>query len=101
MIDLTVQLEFLHQRGLISKRRNDEVAIPELNARLARVGHFAGRQVVVVDNRPVALDGHLAPEVVKLATSGRRVLEEDLRLVDDGWHNNGWILGLSLIIRDD
>src|SRR5262245_33999732 len=101
MVDPTVQLEFLHNGSLIAQRRNDEVPIPELNARLARMGRSCGSQIVVVHNRAVALDRHLTPEVVKVVALCGCVLEEDLCLVHDRWYEYRWILRLPLIIRDD
>ena len=59
------------------------------------------RQVVVMHDRPVALDGDLAPEVVNSAGGCLGVLEEDLGLVNHGGDECGRIVGFALVVGDD
>ena len=88
-VDLAVELELLDQRGLVAQGGNDEVPVPLGHAGIARVGHSHGRQIVVMNQGPVTLDGDLAPEVIDPTGRSRGVLEENLGLSTTEGKNAG------------
>ena len=101
VIDLTVQLKLLNQRRLVAQGLSDEIPEPIIHSSLARVGDSHVCQIVVMHQRPFALDGHLAPEVVDPAGRGLCVLKENYGLIDHRGDKGGGIFRLGLVVRDD